>query len=67
MPAGTSIARRPSRGRQASLNGIQLGLKGLEAKFDEIGGITSGWSLYVVGGQLTFYDKFFEVEKYHIK
>jgi hypothetical protein len=43
-------------------------VKELQAAFlAAVGGVTSGWSLYVKDGKPTFYYNFFEVEKYRVQ
>jgi arylsulfatase len=46
---------------------VEVGNAGADGVLTAIGGITSGWSLYVTGGKPTFYYNFFEVEKYRIQ
>jgi hypothetical protein len=46
---------------------VEVGSAGADGVLAAIGGITSGWSLYVKDGEPTFYDNFFEVEKYRVQ
>ena len=41
---------------------VETGQAGTDGVLAAIGGITSGWSLYVKDGKPTFYYNFFEVE-----
>ncbi len=46
---------------------VEVGSAGADGVLAAIGGITSGWSLYVKDGKPTFYYNFFEVEKYKVQ
>jgi arylsulfatase len=46
---------------------VEVGSAGTDGVLAAIGGISSGWSLYVKDGKPTFYYNFFEVEKYRIQ
>jgi arylsulfatase A-like enzyme len=46
---------------------VEVGSTGPDGVLAAIGGITSGWSLYVKDGKPIFYYNFFEVEKYRVQ
>ncbi|HSE94506.1 MAG TPA: sulfatase/phosphatase domain-containing protein, partial [Methylomirabilota bacterium] len=46
---------------------VETGAGGTDGVLAAVGGITSGWSLYVKDGKPVFYYNFFEVEKYRVQ
>jgi arylsulfatase len=46
---------------------VEAGASGTDGVLAAVGGITSGWSLYVKDGKPTFFYNFFEVEKYRVQ
>lgn len=46
---------------------VEAGSTGSDGVLAAVGGITSGWSLYVKDGKPVFYYNFFEVEKYRVQ
>jgi arylsulfatase len=46
---------------------VEVSPAGTDGVLAAVGGITSGWSLYVTDGKPVFYYNFFEVEKYRVQ